>query len=141
MATSLEVKLRTAALATPALTSLLGTTPFRWFDMQQVQSAPFPSVTVLLVSAVNMYSTNQRLASTRCRVQFTVWDTNAEEARTVENAIIAFLDGFDAMNLVPGVAPTQANEVVMRRQGGNPQTSPLTFWRIIDAMIWNNEQT
>lgn len=139
MGTSIELKLRTAALATPALTSLLGTSPFRWYDMQEAQNSPYPAITVLLVSAPSQYSNTARLINTRCRVQFTIRDTNAEHARTVENALLTFLDTFDAMNATPGLVSRQANEVINRRQGGNPNPDPLVFWRTVDAYIWNNE--
>jgi len=138
MATTLEVKLRTAASANAPLTALLGTSPFRWYDMQEAQGGTFPSVTVQMIAAVNQYSLTQRLNNSHNRVQFTVWDTDPERARSVELAVLNFLDGFNAYN-AGDQNPRQRNEVVMRRQGGNPQTQPLTFWRILDAYIWHNE--
>lgn len=140
MTTSIETKLRTAAAATPALTAYLGTSPFRWYDMQQSQGSALPSVVVLLVSAVDTYSTTARLATSLNRVQFTIWDTDPEEARAIEQALIAFLETFNAFSPVPGAA-IQPNRVVMRRQSGQPQTEPLIFWRLVDAMIYNNENS
>lgn len=140
MATTLEVKLYNAAIATPALTALLGSSPFNWFDTQLDQARPtlYPAVSVQLISAVNQYSVNARLGMSLNRVQFTVWDTNAERARSVESAILSFLDTFNAYNAGDS-DPIQRNQVVMRRQGGQPMTDPMTFFRSIDAMIWNNE--
>lgn len=141
MATSLEVKLRTAALATPALTALLGTSPFRWYDMQLDQNSTLPAVTIQAISIVNQYSLSVRLVNALCRVQFTIYDTDPERARAVEMAIVVFIDTFNAMNTSSAVS-RQANWVVNRRQGSpsqNAQTQPLTFVRSLDAMIWNNE--
>lgn len=140
MATTLEVKLYNAAQANATLVSLLGSSPFRWFDMQldpAVQN-PYPAVTVQLVSCVNQYSNTARLWTSQNRVQFTIWDTKAERARQVEMALLAFLDTFNAYNS-GDQSPIQRNQVVMRRQSGNPQPEPLIFWRIVDAMIWHNE--
>jgi len=140
MASTLEVKLRASAIATPALTSLLGGTGnnFRWFDMRAPQGSAFPLVEVLVISNIPSYSTIQRLATTLSRVQFTVWDTLAENARTVELAIQGWLDTANFMNTT-GTNQRQANWIANRRQGANPNTEPLTFFRIVDAMIFNNE--
>ena len=140
MSTSLEVKLRTAAAANPALVAFLGTSPFRWYGPQEVQNAPYPNIAVQLISAVPQYSTAARLITCEYRVQFTIWDTNLAEARNVESALLSFLDGFNAYN-AGDHSPLQRNRVVNRRTGGNAQTSPTTYWRIVDAMIWNNETT
>lgn len=141
MSTTLEVKLRTAALNTPALTALLGTSPFRWYDMQLDQNSPFPAVTVQLISTINAYVTQYRLQTASSRVQFTVWDTDPERARQVETAIVAFLDTFNAVSPATNfIGPVpQPVRAVNRRQGGNAQTQPLTFWRTIDALVLNNE--
>jgi hypothetical protein len=138
MATSLEVKLRTAAAADTTLTGLLGTNPFRWFESQFQQGTIFPEVTVLLVDTINQYSVTNLLSTALSRVQFTVWDTDPERARDVETAIVDFLVGFNAMNN-SSAAPIQANTVISRRQRGNAQTEPFTYQRILDAKIFNNE--
>lgn len=135
---TLEAKLRAAALATPALTALLGTSPFRWQDTQLIQGSTLPAVTVLLIDTVNQYSNTARLSTALSRVQFTVFDTDPERARSVEAAIVAFLDSFNAMN-TSVVSPQQANWVVSRRQQAVVATDPMTFQRMLDAMIFNNE--
>lgn len=139
MGTSLEQKLRTAAAANADLQALLGTSPFRWYGPQAAQGAAQPLVEVLLVDAPPQYSTTQLLVTCRYRMQFTIWDTDLERARSVESAIIAFLVTFNAYNAGDS-SPIQRNEVVNRRSGrSQAQTDPITYWRTLDAFIWNNE--
>lgn len=141
MSTTLEVKLRNAAQLNAGLTALLGAAgnTFRWYDMQAPQGMQLPTVEVLLVSAVPQYSTVARLWTSLNRVQFTIRDTDAERARSVEAALMSFLDTFNAMNSVVGSTSIQANQVLNRRQGGNAQTAPVTYWRTVDVYIYNNE--
>lgn len=141
MPTSLEAKLQTALQATTAITSLLASRAdgkAAIYEMQENPGTTFPAITFMLISAVQQYSASQRMVNTPNRVQFTIWDSNPERARLVEAALITFFDSFNAYN-VGDSNPRQRNDVVMRRQGGNPQTQPVTYWRIVDAMIWNNE--
>ena len=144
MSTTLETKLQTAMQATLALTSLLALRPdgkAAIFEMQEYQGTTFPSVTFQLISTVNAYATRYRMQTATSRVQFTVWDTDPERARSVETAIINFLDTFNAVSPATNFIGTvpQPVQVVNRRQGGNAQTQPLTFWRTLDAIILNNE--
>ncbi len=144
MATSLEAKLQTALQATPAVTSLLSTRPdgkASIFEMQEYQGTAFPALVYFLVSAPNVYATLYRMQTVTSRVQFTIWDTDPERARQVEAALIAFLDTFNAVSPCTNFIGTvpQPVQVVNRRQGGNAQTQPLTYWRTLDAMILNNE--
>jgi hypothetical protein len=139
--TTLEVKIVNGVLGFPPLASLLATASDgnpALFEMQEYQGTAFPSMTYLLVSTVPAYGAAFRAHQVRSRVQFTIWDTNPERARAVENQLMAFLDQFNAWN-AGDQNPLQRNQVVMRRQGGNPETQPLTFWRMLDAYIWNNE--
>ncbi len=141
MSTSLERKLWLAAQADANLQALLGSgAAIRWGGMQEPQGSIFPSVAVNVVSAIDQYSNTDLLITALYRVQFTVFDTNAERARQVEQAIKQFLTMFNAYSPA-GATVLRPNRVVMRRQGGDPQTDPLTYQRIMDAMIWNNEQT
>lgn len=135
---SLELKLREAAILNSTLTSYLGTAPFRWYDMQESQNSELPSVTVQLISCVNDYTLGYRLNNTLNRVQFTIRDTDAEEARAIEYALVVFLDTFNAYSPA-GTTLQRPNYVIMRRQLGNPNTDPLTFYRQLDAYIYNNE--
>lgn len=142
MSTSLERKLWLAAQADTNLQALLGSgAAIRWGGMQEAQGSIFPSVTVNVVSAIDQYSNTALLITAQYRVQFTVFDTNAERGRQVEQAIKQFLTTFNAYSPANSVSPLRPNRVVNRRQGGDPRTDPLTYQRSIDAMIWNNEST
>ncbi len=141
MSTSIEIKLRTAAAANATLLSLLGSSPFRWFGPQAPQGSLQPLVEVLMVDGPPQYSLQALLETCKYRIQFTIWDTDLESARTVERAIIQFLTGFNAYNAGDS-SPIQRNRVVNRRSGkSEPQTGTITYWRTLDAMIWNNEST
>lgn len=137
--TSLEVKLRTAAEAWPALTALLGTSPFRWFDVQldQKQGKTLPAVVVLGVSNPRTYAFNARMVTNYSRMQFTIWGNTGEEARAVESELANFLDGFNAIGIA-GLSQ-YPNIIVGSRGGMFPQTQAGRYLRIVDAMIFNNE--
>jgi hypothetical protein len=140
MSTSIEAKLRTAANVDATLPTLLGTSPFRWFGPQAPQDQNFPLVEVQVIDGPPQYSLNQLLKTCKYRVQFTVWDINLESARQVQIAIINFLNTFNAYNQGDN-SPRQRNDVVNRRYGkSQAQTQPITYWRTMDAFIWNNEQ-
>ena len=141
MATTLEVKIQNGAQAFTPLTSLLAARAdgkAAIYEMQEYQGTAFPSLVFFLVSTVPLYGASFRPHQNRSRVQFTIWDTDPERARSVELALMQWLDQFNAWN-AGDQNVLQRNQVVMRRQGGNPQTQPLTFWRIVDVFIWNNE--
>lgn len=139
--TTLEVKIVNGVLAFSPLASLLATASDGQpaiFEQQEYQGTAFPAMTYVLVSTVPNYGASFRAHQVRSRVQFTIWDTDPERARSVESQLMAFLDQFNAWNSGDS-NPIQRNQVVMRRQGGNPETQPMTFWRMLDAYIWNNE--
>ncbi len=139
MGTSIEIKLRTAASANPALQALLGTNPFRWYGPQADQGVAQPLVEVQVIDGPPQYSASALLVTCQYRVQFTIWDTVLESARAVEVAIIQFLTTFNAYNS-GDLSPIQRNRVVNRRSGrSQAQTQPITYWRTLDAFIWNNE--
>jgi|GEM_PF-3848315 len=141
MSTTLEAKLQTAMQAYTPLTSLLATRSdggAAIFDMQELPGSAFPAITILVVSAIDQYSTAGLLITAEYRVQFTVWATDPQVARAVEQAIREFLTTFNAYNAGDN-SPIQRNQVINRQQRGQAQTQPVTFWRIVDAKIWNNE--
>jgi len=137
MSTTLEVKLRTTASAFAPLIALLGTSPFRWYDTQLVQGSVFPAIVALLVSDPKSYYLGGRMNTSFARVQFTIWDTDAERGRSVEAALYDFLDVFNASGAPADRA--KPNYVVGARGGMYPQTQPPQFQRIIDAKIFNND--
>jgi len=136
MSTSLEVKLRTQALAFPKLSALLGTTPFRWYDSQLVQGSAYPAIVVQLISSPMNYCNTGRLPTSWARYQFTVWDTDSERARTTESALFDFFDVFNAVG--HSGLPDYPVTVVNDRQNIYPDPEPIRFTRSVDAMIFSN---
>lgn len=136
MSSTLELKLRTAASAYAPLNSLLGTSPFRWFEIQLPAGTLLPAVTVQMTSGSPTYVNTGRLATGFSRMQFTIWDLSAEGARAVENALLRFLDQFNAIG-ISGLVH-YPNQVVLQRQGYYPTPAPPQFQRINDAMIFDN---
>lgn len=142
MSTSLDIKIRTAAALDSTLSGLLGSTPFRWFGPQSPQGSTQPLVEVQQISQTPMYSNASLLITCPYRMQFTIWDTNLERARSVRNAIIQFLTTFNAYSPASSVSPLRPNKVLNVRLGqSEPQTDPITWWITLDAMIFNNENT
>ena len=141
MSTTLEAKLQTALQAYTAITSLLATRSdgkAAIYDMQENAGSALPAMALFVVSVVDQYSTTQLLITALYRVQFTIWANNPETARAVEQALRAFISVFNAYN-AGDASPVQRNRVVNRHQSGQAQTQPITWWRIVDAFIWNNE--
>ena len=135
--TPIEQKLRTQALAFPGLTALLGSSPFRWYDVQLVQGSAFPAVTVQMVSNTDSYVNTGRQNSGFSRIQFTIWDTDPVRMRQVEDQLTAFMAVFNGA--VPQNLPAYANYFVMRKQFliADP-TKPL-YQRICDVNIFNSD--
>src|SRR5665213_1969931 len=100
---TLEAKIRSAALAYTPLSSLLGTSPFRFYDTQLVQGTLFPAIAFQEVGGSPTYAFTGRLPTGYSRYQFTIWDTDAERGRAVEAALLSF---FDQLNLqgIPGLS-------------------------------------
>jgi len=140
MATTLLAKLRTAASADATLSSLLGSSPFRWYDQQLAQGTAFPAVTAEITTRVRQYSVNSLLLTAQYRVTFKVFDPDPQQSRAVALAIEQFLTGFNAYSSAAPAGQLQPNQVVMGpRDFGIAETQPLTNLQILDAMIWNNE--
>lgn len=139
MSTSIETKLRTAALAFPGLTNLLGGTnpnTFRWYDTQLRQGTAFPAIVVTLVSNPADYVFTGILATSFCRVQFEVWDYDPEDAYQVEQQLGKFLLQFNAYGS-PNL-PANANFILNQRKLLYADTQPPQYQRITDARIFNN---
>ncbi len=138
---SLLDRIRSAAIATPALTALLGTNPFRWYPIQLAQGSAFPAVVAQVVSGNKTYSVNARLVTGNSRVQFTVWSVNTgagfASLASVEAALSTF---FDSLNLtgIPGLTQ-YPNFVVAARDGFFAQTEPGNPQRLIDVMVFSND--
>lgn len=135
--TDLKSLLRTQASAFGGLTALLGTTPFRWWDTTLQQGSAYPAIVVTMVSNPRNYVLMGRLPTGWSRVQFTIWDTDTLRASTVENALLAFFDVFNAVG--PANLPSYPVEVVNDRETTVPEPEPKRFLRILDAMIFSND--
>jgi len=134
--TPIEAKLRNAAALDAGLAALLGTAPFRWFDTQETPGAAFPAVTVQEISAVPLYANTGQNPMALVRVQITIWEGQAaDETDSVLNALQAFLATFSATS-IPGQA---SNRIVNRWRRMYTETQPGVYLRMVDVMIWNND--
>jgi hypothetical protein len=141
MATPLKDKIRAAAIATPAFTALLGTSPFRWYDIQLNQGSQFPAVVVQIISGAPAYVMAGRLQCSTTRVQFTLWGQNNATGvaflASLESALLTFLD---QLNLIGIAGLVQyPNLVVGSRDGFVAIPQPGNPLRLIDAMIYSND--
>jgi hypothetical protein len=139
---TLKAKLFSQASQFAELQALLGSSPsnFRWFDVQLPQAqATFPAVTVNQIGAPRMYVTNGRLSTYFARVQFTIYGSgnDSQNAAAVTAALEDFLAVFNATAVQN--APTYPNTIVGDKDFGIAATQPLTYMRVIDAMIFNDE--
>lgn len=136
---TLKAKLFAAASANTELQALLGTSPFRWYDTQLVQSTAFPAVVVFIVSNPPDYVVTGRMSTSWARVQLTVYGTgnDSENASAVVAALKDFLATFNAIGV--DNLPVYPNRIVNDRDGGIAQTQPLTYTRTLDVMILNDE--
>src|SRR5262252_3169440 len=139
MATTIEEKIRSAALLNAPLVSLLGSSPFRWFGPQPEQGAQMPRVRMQRISAPSMYTVNQRMTTRRYRMQFVVEDTDKLRGESVLAAMRTFFDTFNAMNTSQTVGPNQVVDDFVGESEAQPD--PITYWLRMDVYIWNNELT
>jgi hypothetical protein len=139
---SLKTKLHDAALWDAGLRHLLMTSSpgvFRWFDTRLPQGVTFPAVVVQVVSNPRSYVLGGKLPTSFARVQFGVYGAGADSANAdvVVNAIGAFLPTFNAIG-IPGLA-VYPNMIVGDRDGGIAQTQPMSYIRLLDVMIFDND--
>lgn len=142
---TLKAKLYAAASTNAELQALLtnGAGAFQWADMQLPQQwdlTNFSAVSVFQVSAPRLYSNAGRSSTYWARVQFAVFGhgNDSQNASAVVQALTDFLATFCAYR-VPVNAAAYENRIVNDRDAGIAQTAPLTYQRIIDVLIWNDE--
>lgn len=133
--------LRTQAAEDSELATLLGPTPFRWFDRNLPQNYKlFPAVVARIISNPITYGLNQRFVTSRSRVQLAIWggkyDAGIQACDAVTDAITTFFDQFNAVG-VPGLA-RYPNEIVNEIDGEFPMTDGPIYTRIMDVMIFSN---
>lgn len=142
MPTPLLDRIRAAAIATPSLTAILGTSPFRWWSIQLGQGSALPAVVTQVVSGGPSYGVAGRFQCSSSRVQFTLWGAaNTASAvatlAALEQALIAFLD---TLNLIGISGLVQyPNQVVMQRDAFYAATQPGNPQKLIDAMVFSND--
>lgn len=143
---TLEAKIRVAAMSFAPLVALLSNSPsiplfpdFRWYDTTMLQGSAFPAMVVQLVSGGQNYTFNTRLSTSYNRVQFMIWDIDAERARQVEQALYQFMDVFNPAGLRSDLTGAP-NFVVLTQQKQFPQSEPPKFMRHNDVQIFDNSQ-
>ncbi len=137
---SLKSAIRSAAAAYPGLTALLGTSPFRWYDIRRIQGSVLPAVAVQIISGGPTYTVAGMLPTGWTRVQFTISGSGSDSsnAMLVETQLILFLN---QMNLIGISGLTQYPALVLlQRDGMEVQTEPPIFQRIVDARIFSNSK-
>lgn len=141
MSTPIKERIRTAAIAFPGFTALLGTNPFRFYDLQLNQGSEFPAIVLTAVSNPQTYALVGRLPTSFSRFQFTIWSTNdalgMQKLAALEALIIEFLETLNLVG-IPGLC-SYSNQVVNARDGWYPLPSPGNPQRLIDAMIFSND--
>lgn len=138
MSTSIETKLRIAALADSTLVSLLqtGSGQFRWYNTQLVQGSAYPAIVVNRISGAPLYVNVGRNPLSQIRVQFTIWEgPNPGTTDGTLEALREFLDTFSAT----GISSQAPNTILNVMSGLFAETQPGIFQTILDAMIWNND--
>ena len=142
--TSLKAKIFASASANAGLQALLGTSPFRLYDVQldQGQAGYYPCVTMMIISNPRAYAHGAgRFATSWARVQFTVFGTgnDSQNASAVVEALLSWLDSFNrpgepplrsltligdgAVHTVTGSAATRAKWVQVEVPASNAQNA------------------
>jgi hypothetical protein len=137
---ALKDRIRAAAIATPALTAILGVNPFRWYDQQLVEGSAFPAVVVQSVSDPQTYAYTGMMPTSWSRYQFTLWGVNTGPGilamQGLETALQTFLNSLNVIG-ISGLVQ-YPNLIVAARDGFKPLPKPGNPQRLIDVMIFNN---
>lgn len=146
---SLKAKLFSAAAAFAPLIALLqdgSPASFRWFDQQLPQkpsAEDFPCIVVSQISNPRTYAYAGRLPTGFSLMRFRIFtlaidNPDSQQAEQIAETLVSFLDQFSGGSGIPGQSQ-YSNLVVSDVDGGIAATKPLTFQRIIDAQIFNND--
>ncbi len=136
MATSIKERLYAAASVDAGLLALLGN-PIQWGDIQAKQNWDLTTksaVTVQLISNPSNYQLPGRMLSSTCRMQFTIFGhgSNSQNAEAVAVALYNFFGNLAGNGLGVLGIPND-------RDGGIADTQPLTYMRMIDCFLFNDE--
>jgi hypothetical protein len=137
--TSLLVKILNSASAYTPLTTLLGTSPFRVYDMQLVQGSAFPATIIQQISGPQEYTFAGRLSTLTARMQLTVFGAapGGENARAVIAAWVTFFDQFNADGITGrALSPNQCLSPV---EMGIANTAPETYQVRMDVFVFHNQ--
>jgi hypothetical protein len=138
----LKDRVRSAAIAFPGFTALLGTNPFRWYDQQLNKGSAFPAIVVTVVSNAPTYALVGIVPTSFSRLQFTIWSVNDAQGMAklaaLEALLIQFLETLDLVG-IPGLC-SYSNVILSARDGWFPTPEPGNPQRLIDARIFANDQ-
>ncbi len=143
MSTPVRDRIRAAAIATPSLVAILGTSPFRWYDRQMNPGSVFPCVQAQSVSDPATYVYAGQLPTSWGRWQYTLSAVNNAKPDIGIPALVALeaamMTFFNSLNLigVPNLVQ-YPNLVVSARDGFFAAPSPGISQRILDVMIFAN---
>ena len=138
MSTPLEVKLFSAASADSALTALLGSSPFRWYNVQLTEGSAYPAITVHRISGAPLYAADGRNTLALYRMQVTIWEGQTPDTSdSVLSALRSFLDSFSAT----GVPSQTENRIVNVMRALYAETQPAIFQTVVDVMIRSSDAT
>jgi hypothetical protein len=150
---SLKQKLFSQASVFAPLQALLGTNPFNWYDEQLDMNALASGKAAIVVRQLPrrpMWANLGQLPTSFTRVQFTIYggvpDINAgadsQNCDAVVTAMQAFMPTFNATGIVS--VPARGNQLVLDMDGGltdDAETQPRTFKRILDYIIFSNDNS
>lgn len=148
--TPLEQKLVQLILLDSGLSALLGTNVYAMDLPQGIMSGPSPlrALTIQRVSTVRGSTQERGIHSLALvRIQFTAWckgSSSESDALSVLNALVTFLNNFDATSPDQFTSPTTVpvhspNFVVNERITRYANTLPPLYMGILDARIYNRE--
>lgn len=151
MATTLKAKLFAQASAYAPLQALLGAPPdiFRWFDSTLDQDALTTGKSAVVVTQVSrkpVFANLGQLPTDWARMQFTIFgavtDPNggadSQSCDAVVGALQQFLPTFNATGITSGGNAIPSFVLMSDRDMGLAETQPRTYQRIVDAMIWSD---
>jgi hypothetical protein len=135
---SLEARLRSAAMVNSTLATLLGTTPFRWYDSTLQQGTAFPAVVVQQIFGGDIYTWAGRNPTGFSRYQFAIWDTDPERGRLVDDAMSDFFTTFNGPQISGVPLCWYGAQVVLRLSKVFSLPEPVLHQRILQVSIFSN---
>ena len=140
-----EVKIRMLAAANATLAAMLGTSPFRWFDVQSAQGYEQQGTLCRYrrVSAVYMYAQEGLTQLEQVRFQFDFVAQTPSDSWNAMQAFIEFMAGVDLMSDAqfksPPTTPTQSpNYLLSTRQSIEYRPERELYIWSCDWRVFNN---